>query len=612
VARTHRFPVSKTVRVHRCLKKFEGFKVSAPEVTVSKIGDAFSRLNLFVSIAFGSNDHVPGTGSYYRCAARLRPLDDPEVILGITFGKGTTPALCAASGAAEMAERFSALMNLKNWRNNSDILRSAGLTEQDRSGLPELFADASERFSACGIDYPRVYRHCTSLATGEVAVYPAGYYRLWQTSQGLAAGNTLEEAIVQGICEVIERNTLRVVFSKGLATALLDPMNFRDSGVFHELHGAITEAGVRITYHDWSLWGVPVVGAVFENATEPSLRSSRCVVGVATSPSGAAVRCLTEYLQSGNPCMNGRDEAVGQLSRLRTRITGLDSPEVLSFSEALGLGKALPALYGRNPPAAALPIARLSDLPDVSHRDLAVEIRRMVRALDGHGIELFVDDLTLPALGFPVVRLIPVVRDPSIEEILHPVLFYNIPSDSRPLTVQIRNVAGWHRNARCLWDTLSEGSWFSRRHPRAIGKLIRLLESHVGRGGYDSRGGLLGTDVPIFHFLARLSMAVHDVDRAERYNEACMLEDRTDPEVLLDRIWIARQRGDERTAEDFTWLLRQMDPKMDIEEALEQLYVKILQTNPFVRCGLKCVRMAGHPLCRECVLRYVPKEVWAR
>ncbi|MCX6575705.1 MAG: YcaO-like family protein [Candidatus Aminicenantes bacterium] len=597
-------------KARRCLKGFEGFKVCSPDITVSRIGEAFSRLNLVVSIEFASSGLARGIGSYYWCVARLRPSKDMDVCLLTTYGKGMTPALCAASGAAEMVERFSAVMNLKSRKKILRASKSEGRPCRGHGNPPELFREATRMYTRSGIDSLPVFRSCTSLGTGKAAVYPESFYRRWQTSQGLAAGNSLEEAAVQGICEVVERNTLRAVLGKGFARPRVDPASF-ETPLLRHLHDAVSETGVRITYLDWSLWGVPVVGALFENSRPGSSQeTSRFVVGVATSPAGAALRCLTEYLQQGNPSVAGPDTADELMDRLRAKITKIDVPGIRQFSEALGFNKALPSIYDKKTSGPPLPVKPLSDLPDVSHQDLAVEIRRMARRLQGHGIDLFIDDLTLPVLNFPVVRVIPVVANPSLESVLNPVLLHNNPSDSGPVTVQIRRVAKWHKAMDRLWEELSKAGWPSHRSVRARRKLIRLLESHI-RSGYNIRYfGLLGTEISVFELLARLSIAVHDLDRAERYNEACMLTQKTNPDIIMDRIWIARERKDSRTVDDFAWLVGQMEPDVDIEEALRRRQAKVLDPNPFSQCEADCESMVGNPICRECGLNYVSEDIW--
>ena len=599
----------KTLNLRHCLKSFEGYKVCPPEITVARIGERFAKLNLAVRIAFEPAGLVPDIGSYYRCAARLVPDADHDAVLGTTYGKGLTPALSAASGAAEMVERFTAQMNIKNRGKDFELNQAIGLASGKIAGYPKLFSEAARKFVPSGIEYPVVYRYCTSLISGEISVYPAVLYRFWQTSQGLAAGNTLEEAVVQGICEVIERSTLRAVLGKGLARPEIDPESF-DTPLLRKLHSSVKKTGVGIAYFDWSLWGIPVVGALFQNPREPSPQTSRFVVGVATSPTNAALRCLLEYLQQGNPCLAGPDVSITLLDRWRAETSGLESVEHTAFTEALGYNKALPAIYGRRGAASATEEKYLSELPNVSHRDLLVEIRRMSRAMNDHGLELWVDDLTLPALDFPVIRVIPVAHDSSLKNLLNPIIFHNNPSDSRPLKTQIRNVAAWQRTGSRLFKELAMGRWRSRPNLPRMRRLISRLESHIKDQDTDCFAHTLHPDVSTVKFLTKLSMAAGDLDRAQQYNEACMITERMDPDVLLDRIWISRKRGDERTAEDCIWLIRQFKPEMDIEAELKHHEVKVFESNPFDQCNDDCDGSKGNPLCRECILNYVPIKVW--
>jgi len=597
------------LNLRHCLKSFEGYKVCPPEITVARIGERFAKLNLAVRIAFEPAGFVPDIGSYYRCVARLVPDADRNAVLGTTYGKGLTPALSAASGAAEMVERFTSQMNIKYRGKDIEFDQAIGLGSGKIAGYPKLFPEAVRQFVPSGIEYPIVYRYCTSLISGETSIYPAVLYRLWQTSQGLAAGNTLEEAVVQGICEVIERSTLRTVLSRGLARPGIDPESF-DTPLLRKLHSSVKQTGVRITYFDWSLWAIPVVGALFQNPREPSPQTSRFVVGVATSPTNAALRCLLEYLQQGNPCLIGVDVPEKLLSRWRVETSGLETVEHTPFTEALCYNKALPSIYGRKGAASATEEKALSELPNVSHRDLLLEIQRMTRALNDHGLELWVDDLTLPALGFPVIRVIPVAHDSSLKNLLNPIIFHNNPSDSRPLKNQIRNVAAWHRTGSRLFKELAMSHWRSRSNLPRMRRLMSRLESHIEDQDTDCFAHTLHPDVSTVKFLTKLSIATGDLDRAQKYNEACMITERMDPDVLLDRIWIARKKGDVRTAEDYIWLIRQFKPELDIEAGLKLYEGKVFESNPFDRCNDDCAGNKGNPLCRECILNYVPIEVW--
>ena len=123
-----------------------------------------------------------------------------------------------------------------------------------------------------------------------------------KTSNGLASGNTIEEAIFHGLCELIERD--------GTALASLLPLDAALSGCFDAsalgdaavdgLVATIEAAGFRIRLFDQtSDLGVPVIMAVLA-PIQDELRYLDISAGWGSHPvaARAAIRAITEAAQS--------------------------------------------------------------------------------------------------------------------------------------------------------------------------------------------------------------------------------------------------------------------------------------------------------------------------
>jgi ribosomal protein S12 methylthiotransferase accessory factor len=198
---------------------------------------------------------------------------------GGSFGKGATAEQGEASALMEAIERYSGIFQgdeIRTKRRFSDFAPGDALLPndiqlfsdrqfQDRLALqpddphpiPEPF-DPSTRVEWSPVWSLRDKRF-KYLPTGLLYFFYGGYHT---DSNGCAAGNTREEAIVQGFLELVERDSYAIWWYNRLQRAEVDLAQFDDSYV-RDLQGQFADMGRRLWVLDiTSDLGIPSYVAI--------------------------------------------------------------------------------------------------------------------------------------------------------------------------------------------------------------------------------------------------------------------------------------------------------------------------------------------------------------
>lgn len=148
--------------------------------------------------------------------------------------------------------------------------------------------------------------------------------RYWQSSDGLASGNTRDEAILHGLLERIERDAhvlWQVLPEPKQHLRCLAPDAFDDENV-SSLATRIEDAGVMLRMFDMtSDVGIPCIGAFLAAKTALASPAPRYIdvtfgCGAHPSPERAAIRALTEAAQSRVTYISGaRDDVFHETYR---------------------------------------------------------------------------------------------------------------------------------------------------------------------------------------------------------------------------------------------------------------------------------------------------------
>ncbi|MBW2639284.1 MAG: YcaO-like family protein [Deltaproteobacteria bacterium] len=198
-------------------------KCDLPSNTIRRIKDGFRKLELNVEYSpFQVSDNIYW-GQIWIDSIRI-----------VCNGKGITPELAEASAYAELAERFSAglfypvfeervrfnIPALYNEETNSflnyewmDGYVHAHQDELEESTLRIEDLLANERhLTDTDIEHIKnsgMARHWVdgfSITREETIKVPVNFVTYIHASNGMAAGNTMEEAMIQASCEIFERH----------------------------------------------------------------------------------------------------------------------------------------------------------------------------------------------------------------------------------------------------------------------------------------------------------------------------------------------------------------------------------------------------------------------
>jgi YcaO-like protein with predicted kinase domain len=318
--------------------------------------------------------------------AAIRPMARS---LSTQHGKGATRDAARVSAVMEAIETFTAEQPRRCIRGSArELARRRQIVDVRRLPRPRrrrLDRDASWRWLV-GWD----------IVAGEEVLVPHDCVTLDTTfrrapvfdvsSNGLASGNRLVEAIVHGIAEVIERDAEAAWRRDGgdrrlVLDAITDP-------TCCELIDAVVDTGARIFV--WDVTGdrhVAVIGcAIVEDPAEPAWRALGAYQGFGAHvvPEVAIARAITEAAQTRVAYIaGGRDDLF--------RVDYARSTDATAVAE---LWRSAATPCDEPVDVAALPRAATASLGG----DLA--------ALCAPYPQVIVVELTLPELGVPVVKVI--------------------------------------------------------------------------------------------------------------------------------------------------------------------------------------------------------------
>lgn len=127
---------------------------------------------------------------------------------------------------------------------------------------------------------------------------PFQLIRLSAGSTGLCAGNTPEEAILQGLNEIFERYVLQQIYIKRITPPTIPTSYFSNSEIIHRLENLRKSQAITYEIKDCSLGrNFPVIGLLLID-TKNNSYSFR--LGADANPNIALQRCYTEAFQGVN------------------------------------------------------------------------------------------------------------------------------------------------------------------------------------------------------------------------------------------------------------------------------------------------------------------------
>ncbi|HWE35269.1 MAG TPA: TOMM precursor leader peptide-binding protein [Isosphaeraceae bacterium] len=402
-----------------------GHRVVAPEVTLKRFGHHVSPITGAVSMlervgqdgdGDGDGDGVQHTYiAGHNLARGHRDLHHLRSDLrNMSSGKGATDVQARASGLCEGLERYSGVYRGDEPRRRARMadLGMAAVHPHDcllfSSRQYRIRDDWNARASRYNFvpvpfdpDAEVDWTPAWSLTRREPRLLPTAfcYYNVPQRgrepfcvadSNGNAAGNTLEEAILQGFLELVERDAVALWWYNRVRRPGVDLDAFADP-YFGRLRDHLDGRGRELWAIDLtSDLGVPVFAAVSRRVEGPAERIF-LGFGAHLDPRVALLRAVTEMSQM----MSGLSDDDGD-----PRHEPLDDPETIHWLRTATVANQPYLLPDGSPPR------RESDYPKDWADDVTEDVRACQALVERHGMELMTLDQTRPEIGLPVAKVI--------------------------------------------------------------------------------------------------------------------------------------------------------------------------------------------------------------
>lgn len=297
------------------------------------------------------------------------------------MGKGATPEQSEASAVMELAERFS-FFSFCGDPSNFITASFGELTSSalDFESIAKAVHDTSDDLSVTRRIFenlPMRWAWAYSLTRETNIMIPFDWFFMINEFNGPCAGNCVEEALSQGICEIVERHVSAVVSHGRLKTPAIDPDSATDPAVV-EMTRKYRSAGITFHLSDMTLgMGIPTVGMLaYDTETFPEKSEIVWTAGTTPDPQKALSRAMTEVAQLAGDFNTNANYVASGLPKFNR----LDQAEYVTRPDAT---------------------VRISDLPDLSSDNIRVEVENLVAALAQRDMEVLVLDTRHRGLDIP-------------------------------------------------------------------------------------------------------------------------------------------------------------------------------------------------------------------
>jgi len=359
-------------------------KIRRPEETVEAVKTRFAELDqdILAEVIRIDNGRL-GIPVYFSvCGADAARLTGTKK----QMGKGATPEQAEASAVMELVERFS----LYSFAGKPENFTVATFNQLKDRALPfDMIArsvhDESDDLPTAAAIFSEIPMKWTAgydLTAQRPVLVPFDWFFAINEFNGTSAGNCLEEALLQGICELVERHVSALVSRDRLRVPGIDPHS-SDDPIVIELLGKYRNNGIDLYISDFTLdMGIPTVGVLAHDpATFPEKSELVWTAGTTPNPQKALNRALTEVAQLGGDFNTGSNYVA----------SGLPKFPLLAEAEFI---------------TRPTQIRSIHDLPDLSDGNFKVEVERCIAALTGKGLNVIAIDTAHPLLRIPALYAI--------------------------------------------------------------------------------------------------------------------------------------------------------------------------------------------------------------
>ena len=302
------------------------------------------------------------------------------------MGKGASPEQSKASACMELAERFSFFAfksdednfirgDYRSLREQGYPVMDSGLLLKSVNDYKMTPAEIEELLS----DIPIQWTWVTNLTKDEQVLMPFSWFYAINEFNGSSAGNTIEEAALQGISEIVERDVCCRVDEEKMMTPAIDKNSISDP-VAVELMEKFKCNNIELYLNDFSLdTGITTVGALaIDRSTFPELSEIVYTAGTTPGPEKAIIRAVTEVAQLAGDFNSGSNYIASGLPKP----VGMNEVEYITET------------------GTSVTVREMADLSD---ENIKVELERFLSALEKKDRQVFMIDATHPELQIPAL-----------------------------------------------------------------------------------------------------------------------------------------------------------------------------------------------------------------
>ena len=336
---------------------------------------------------------------------------------GRSAGKGKTDIQARASGFCEAIERYSGVFQ-------GNEIRTTGSYQQmgDKAIHPNICMNFSQQQyqtrtewnAQCQgwfqkipepfdeereIDWTPVW----SLTTQDFKYLPTAYCYYgypqshqpdcWADSNGCAAGNTIEEAILQGFMELVERDSVALWWYNRLQKPQVDIDSF-DEPYYHSLQQYYQQLGRELWVLDiTSDLNIPTFAAISRNS-DRAVEDIILGYGTHFDPKVALSRALTEVNQILPSVLSAKADGTTNYPQHTDplAIEWWKTATLTNHPYLLGDRQITPKIY--------------TDYPQLASDDLLDDVQLCQKIVEEKKMEMLVLDQTHPDIGLRVVKVI--------------------------------------------------------------------------------------------------------------------------------------------------------------------------------------------------------------
>lgn len=297
------------------------------------------------------------------------------------MGKGGTPEQSEASAVMELAERFSFFSFVHQEDNffyaTPDALGEEAMDyDQIIKSVHDNEADALKVkpvFDRLPLQWTKGY----NLTRKKEVNIPFNWFYMINEFNGPSAGNCNEEALSQGICELVERHTSSLVSHGRLNAPGIRLDSFTDPLV-KEMLEKYRKQGIEVYATDFTLdTGIPTIGVMaWDPDTFPDMSEIVWTAGTSPDPEKAMSRALTEVAQLAGDFNSGANYVASGLPKF----TDIKDAAFITHPKTM---------------------IDAADLPDLSSDNIREEVENLVNTLAERDYDILVINTMHKGLEIP-------------------------------------------------------------------------------------------------------------------------------------------------------------------------------------------------------------------